>query len=177
VGNVAGVTRCSTAFSTHQSQSCLLRVTRADFPFRRSTSAMTTVGHKRRTCSALACSPFSNCGHAARGTGAATGRYCCKSLGARWVQLFPGRADALRKSTWGSTQKTARATRDFRSRATMPLNNAFLLQRLSRRFLTPQFFDFCNRIGQERPPALQKKISRPSAQSQTCSLDRDRLVI
>jgi hypothetical protein len=71
---------------------------------------------------------------------AESGRYCCKSLGARWVQLFPGRAGAHRKNTWGSTRPTAHTTRDFSSRATTPLNNAFLLRRLWRRFLTPSIF-------------------------------------
>jgi hypothetical protein len=75
------------------------------------------------------------------------GRNCCKSLRARWVQLVPSRAGALRKSTWGSAQTTAHSTRGFPSRATMLLNGALSLRRLSRRFSTPQFFDFCNRIG------------------------------
>jgi hypothetical protein len=29
--------------------------------------------------------------------------------------------------------------------------------------------------GHERPPALQKKLEKPSPQGQTCGLDRDRL--
>jgi hypothetical protein len=48
----------------------------------------------------------------------AMGRYCCKSLRAQWVQFFPGRAGAFRKSSWGSTQTTAHATRGFPSRTT-----------------------------------------------------------
>jgi hypothetical protein len=43
----------------------------------------------------------------------------------------------------------------------------------SRCFLAVSRIDFCNNIGQERPPALQRRLG----QGQTCSPDRDRLSI
>jgi hypothetical protein len=41
--------------------------------------------------------------------------------------------------------------------------------------LALELADFCNKIGQELPLALQKKIERPSTQGQTFWSDRDRL--
>jgi hypothetical protein len=96
------------------------------------------------------CLLSSTCRRRPRSSAAVFDRYCCKSLGARWFQLFPGRAGALRKNTWGSTQTTAHANKDFPSRATMPLNNAFLLRRHSRRFLAPSIFRL---LQQNRPQA------------------------
>ena len=88
------------------------------------------------------------------------GRFCCKSLRARWGKLFQGRAGAARKKTWGSTQTTTHATKDFPNRVAMPLNEAFSSRRLSRRFFPHSIFRL---LQQNRPNAGFRRLTRFSA--------------
>ena len=76
------------------------------------------------------------------------GRFCCKSLPARFVQISQGLGGAHRKNAWGTTQTTAHSTSDLRNRATIALISTFSSRRVSCRFSSPFIFRL---LQQNRP--------------------------
>jgi hypothetical protein len=113
-------------------------------------------------------------------TASDSGRFCCKSVWARWVQLFQDRAGAAQKNMWGSTRATRLATKDFHSRVAIPVNGAFSSRRLSRQFSPPPIFRLLQQNrpkpdSREAPPALHltarsRSMSRPGETTSSIAL-------
>jgi hypothetical protein len=92
-----------------------------------------------------------------QGVAAGSGRYCCKSLWARVIQIFLGRRSASQKSAWGTAEAAPHSTSGFPNRVTPALNRTVSHHGGFRAdFRRPPFSDFCNNIGSAptpRPPA------------------------
>jgi hypothetical protein len=86
------------------------------------------------------------------------GRYCCKSLRTRAVQVpLKKHVGVLNlMSPVYSNRLTPHATRDVTSGVAMPVKAAFSSRQPSRRFRRPQFLDFCNNVARSCRQAQSK---------------------
>jgi hypothetical protein len=79
------------------------------------------------------------------------GRYCCKSLEARWGQLFQDHTGIPRKNIWGPLKRarTPPTTSPAAWRRPWSVLSHHAGSHVD--FRGPQFSDFCNRIGHKQP--------------------------